>query len=85
MTTHVINTAIVVEREEEGHAFGVQQLVYFISEVLSEPKVHNSSIQILLYAILITSRKLHHYFDEYKISIVIDFPLVDILHNWNAT
>jgi hypothetical protein len=36
-------------------------------------------------AILITSRKLCHYFDEYKILVVTDFPLVDILHNQDAT
>ena len=42
-------------------------------------------IQKLLYAILITSRKLRHYFDEYKISVVTDFPLGDILHNRDAT
>ena len=38
-TTHVVSTAIVVERKEEGHAYGVQRPVYFISEVLSESKV----------------------------------------------
>jgi hypothetical protein len=38
-TTHVVSSAIVVERSEEGHAFGVQRPVYFISEVLSESKV----------------------------------------------
>jgi hypothetical protein len=38
-TTHVISSAIVVERGEEGHAFGVQRPVYFVSEVLSESKV----------------------------------------------
>jgi hypothetical protein len=79
-TTHVINTTVVVERSEDGHAFCVQRPVYFISEVLFESKVHYPSIQKLLYTILITSRKLHHYFDEYKISIIIDFPLADILH-----
>jgi hypothetical protein len=31
--------------------------------------------------ILITSRKLRHYFDEYQISVVTYFPLADILHN----
>jgi hypothetical protein len=38
-TTHVISNAIIVERSEEGHAFGVQRPVYFISKVLSESKV----------------------------------------------
>jgi ribonuclease HI len=42
-------------------------------------------IQKLLYAILITSRKLRHYFDAYYILVVTDFPLADILHIWNAT
>jgi len=38
-TTHVVSTAIVVERNKEGHAYGIQRPVYFISEVLSESKV----------------------------------------------
>ena len=42
-------------------------------------------IQKLLYAILITSRKLQHYYDEYKISVVTDYPLGDILHNRDVT
>jgi hypothetical protein len=62
-------------------AFGVQRPVYFISEVFFESKVRYSTIQKLLYSILITSRKLHHYFDAYNILVVIDFPSADILHN----
>ena len=38
-TTHIVSTAIVVEQNEEGHTYGVQRLVYSISEVLSESKV----------------------------------------------
>jgi hypothetical protein len=37
-TTHVVSTAIVDERQEDGHAYPVQRPVYFISEVLSESK-----------------------------------------------
>src|SRR6266542_3529071 len=37
-TSHVISTAIVVERQEEGHTQKIQCTVYFISEVLSESK-----------------------------------------------
>ena len=39
-TSRVVSTAIVVERKEAGHAYKVQCLVYFISEVLNEPKTH---------------------------------------------
>ena len=42
-------------------------------------------MQKLLYALLITSRKLHHYFESHKITVVIDFPLGDILRNKDAT
>ena len=59
-TTHVVSTAIVVEQLEEGHAYGIQRPIYFISEVLSESKVRYPSIQKLLYEILITSRKPRH-------------------------
>jgi hypothetical protein len=38
-------------------------------------------VQKLLYALLITSRKLRHYFESHKITVVTDFPLEDILHN----
>ena len=58
----MVNAALVVEREEEGHAFKVQRHVYFISEVLSNSKTWYPKIQKLLYAILIAKRKLHHYF-----------------------
>jgi hypothetical protein len=58
--------------------------VYFISKVLSESNIRYPAVQKLLYAIRITSRKLRHYFDEYKITVITDFPLVDILHNQDA-
>jgi hypothetical protein len=85
MTTHVVSSAIVVERQEYGHAYPVQRPIYFVSEVLSECKARNQPVQKLLYAVLITSRKLRHYFQEYSISIVTDYPLGDILRNQDAT
>jgi hypothetical protein len=84
-TTHVVCMAIMVERQEEGHAFGMQGPVYIISEVLSESKVHYPMIQKILYGILITFRKLCHYFDAYNILVVSDFPLAYILHYRDAT
>jgi hypothetical protein len=84
-TTMVASAAIVVERKEEGHVYKVQWPVYYISEVLSNSKVWYLHVQKLLYALLITSRKLRHYFVGHKITVVTDFPLGDILCNRDAT
>jgi hypothetical protein len=57
-TTQVVSATIVVERQEEGHALLVQRPVYFISDVLSETKIHYPQIQKLLYAVILMRRKL---------------------------
>ena len=43
-TTQVVSAALVVEREEKGHALKVQRPVYFISEVLSNSKTRYPQI-----------------------------------------
>jgi hypothetical protein len=56
--THAVSTVLVVERIEEGHAYPVQHLVYFISEVLGPSKIRYPQVHKLLYAVLLTARKL---------------------------
>jgi hypothetical protein len=73
-TTQVVSAAIVVERREEGHALLVQRPVYFISEVLSETKIRYPQIQKLLYAVILTRRKLRHYFESHPVTVVSSFP-----------
>ena len=74
-----------MEQAEEGHVYKVQWPVYYISEVLSESKAKYPYVQKLLWALLITSCKLRHYFDEHKVTVVSDFPLGDVLYNQDAT
>jgi hypothetical protein len=55
--------------------------VYFISEVLSYSKTCYSQMQKLVYAILMTKRKLRHYFDAHPITIVSKYPLGEVIQN----
>ena len=38
-SNHVVSAVLVVEREESGHQLKIQRPVYFVEEVLTDPKV----------------------------------------------
>jgi hypothetical protein len=84
VTTQVVSAALVVEREEAGHALKVQRPVYFISEVLANSKTCYPQIQKLLYAVLIARRKLRHYFESHPVMVVSSFPLSEVIQNRDA-
>jgi hypothetical protein len=83
-TTNVVSTVLVAEREEEGQAYPVQRPVYYMSEVLADTITHYTQPQKLLYALLITSRKLRHYFQAHKTVVPSSFPLGEIICNRDA-
>jgi hypothetical protein len=62
-----------------------QALVYFISEVLSLSKKNYTKLEKVLYAVLMASRKLRHYFQAYRIVVPSSQPLKDIMRNREAT
>jgi hypothetical protein len=59
--------------------------VYFVSKVLSASKKNYIELEKVLYAVLMASRKLRHYFQAYHIIVPSSQPLKDIMRNREAT
>jgi hypothetical protein len=62
-----------------------QAPIYFVSEVLSLLKKNYTELENVLYAVLMASRKLRHYFQAYHIIVPSSQPLKDIMRNREAT
>jgi hypothetical protein len=74
-----------VEREEPGHIYKVKRSIYYINKVLSDCETHYNKVQKLIYAILITKRKLLHYFESHPIRVVTSIRLKEIIGNRLST
>jgi hypothetical protein len=96
VAAEAVSMVLVIERttsegqepEGSGSATGVRSIqkpVYYVSEVLHEAKTRYLETHKLLYAVLVASRKMCHYFQAHRVVVVTSFPLRAILHNSNAT
>ena len=79
------STTIIIERKEEGHALPVQRAVNFVSEVLSNTNTRYPQSQNLLYVVVLARRELCHYFKSHPVSVVLSFPLGEVIQNWEAS
>jgi ribonuclease HI len=82
--SHSAVSAALVQEKPEGQT-RKQVPVYFVSEVLSLSKKNYTELEKVLYAVLMASRKLRHYFQAYHIIVPLSQPLKDIMRNREAT
>jgi hypothetical protein len=77
--SHSAVSAAIVQEKLEGQV-KKQVPIYFVSEVLSLSKKNYTELEKVLYAVLMTSRKLRHYFQAYHIIVPSSQPLKALQH-----
>jgi hypothetical protein len=82
--SHSAVSAALVQEKQDGQ-LKRQAPVYFVSEVLSLSKKNYTELEKVLYAVLMASRKLWHYFQGYHIIVPSSQPLKDIMRNREDT
>ena len=78
-TPIVVSVVLVVEHQAEKST--KQHPMYFVGEVLHEAQSRYPNVEKLIYAVLMSSRKLKHYFLSHKIKVVSSYSLGTIVHN----
>jgi hypothetical protein len=86
-THSVVSEALVVEKKatQKGTTTMQQYPDYFVSEVLAGSKKYYSEVEKICYAVVMSARKLRHYFEAHTIRVLTDQPLHEIFKNRDSS
>jgi hypothetical protein len=80
---HGVSAALVQEQSVEGV---IRQCpVYYVSEVLTPSKCNMTELEKIAYAVVMSSRKLRHYFEAFKVRVTSDRGLGELFRNPEAS
>jgi hypothetical protein len=69
------------EISKEGRKLSHQVPIYFVSEALVGSKKYYLEMEKICYAIVMSARKLWHYFDDHRVRVLMNQSLNDIFGN----
>jgi ribonuclease HI len=77
----------VQEREvlKEGRKLLHQVPIYFSAKALAGSKKYYSEIEKICYAVVMSVKKLRHYFEAHRVRVLTNQPLNDIFGNWGSS
>ncbi|XP_074373606.1 uncharacterized protein LOC141713947 [Apium graveolens] len=76
LTVSEYSISAVLVREEDGQ----QSPVYYVSKRLHDAETRYTSMEKLVYALILASRKLRAYFQAHRIEVRTAYPLRQVLH-----
>jgi hypothetical protein len=86
--THlVLSGALVVlnETAQKRNTVKQQYLAYFVSKVLAGSKKYFSKVEKICYAVIMSARKLRHYFEAHTVRVLTNHRLHDIFGNKDSS
>jgi hypothetical protein len=80
---YAVSAALVQEQNREGTTR--QCPVYYVSEVLIASKCNMTELEKISYVVVMASRKLHHFFEAFKVRVTSDMGLGELFRNLEAS
>jgi hypothetical protein len=87
VTHTTVSGALVQEREtsKECRKLSHQVLIYFVSKALACSKKYYSKMEKICYAVVMSARKLRHYFEAHRVRVLTNQSLNDIFRNCDSS